>query len=436
MTSLFSLVGPYPTGIVRLVLKEMFSAIIRSIRVTAAVLSSKSSPCATACSMTVEMSLMMVAGEASADVYGAQLVTQLKMQRSNLVIWGVGGDAMVAAGFEADVQARELATAGLTEVLGALPRIYGILRKLRRLAQQRRPRVAVLMDLPDFNLRLAPHLKNLGVTVIYYISPQLWAWRSGRVRHIRRWVDRMLCILPFEPEFYHQHGVPAEYVGHPMLNETPTDLDSSKARQALALAPHHEPVVALLPGSRTKEIQRHFPLMVDSVAMLVQRFPQLKVLVPMANTVDSALFRQAIEGKNLPIELIEGSASQVLIAADAAVVCSGTATLQSAFLLKPMVVVYRVSWLTYWLLKAFVKVAHIALVNIVAKRPLVRELVQSQMTATSITHEVESLLAKPEVANKLREELGTIRHQFGEHNPAQRVAQIVDSYLVDGKAET
>ena len=299
--------------------------------------------------MTESNSVLIVAGEASADLHGARVMSALAARRSDVHVFGVGGAAMRAAGLDAVVRAEELSVAGLTEVLLALPRILGILRMLARLAAERRPAVAILIDMPDFNLRLAKRLKALGIPVVYYISPQLWAWRPKRVAQIRAHVDRMLVILPFEEEFYRRHEVPAEFVGHPLVEELPPPRERQAARTDLGFVGTRGPVIALLPGSRKQEIARHLPLMLAALQLLRQTIPTAQALIPIASTIPRALVEAMVARSGVEVTLLDGHATEVLSAADVAVVCSGTATLQTALLLRPMVVVYRVSALTYLL---------------------------------------------------------------------------------------
>jgi lipid-A-disaccharide synthase len=372
--------------------------------------------------------ILIVAGEASADLHGAKVLAELKRHRGDVRAFGVGGDEMRKEGLDSIARAEDISVAGLTEVLFAIPRILGIMRSLTRAAQERRPKLAILIDLPDFNLRLAARLKAIGVPVVYYISPQIWAWRQKRVHAIKRIVDRMLVILPFEQQFYEQHGVRVEFVGHPLVEELPERPDKSLARRELAL-PEHAPVVALLPGSRQKEITRHLPLMVQAFELVRQRVPEARAILPVASTIPRALIERFTSASNGAVQIVEGRSTEALAAADAAVVCSGTATLQTALLARPMVVVYRVSWLTYHILKRLVKVAHIALVNLIAGKTLVKELVQDAFTAENVATEVARLLEDTRAREQLSAELFAMRQQLGGHGTAERVAKVALEYL-------
>lgn len=385
--------------------------------------------------MSAPDSVLIVAGEASADLHGAKLVRELKARHPELVVFGIGGEAMRAHGLEVTARAEDISVAGLTEVLFALPRILGIARRLVHEAAARRPKVAVLLDLPDFNLRLAKRLHKLGIPVVYYISPQVWAWREKRVHEIRRIVSRMLVILPFEKAFYERFGVPVEYVGHPLVEDLPAAPDRPAARRALGIA-QEGLVVALLPGSRKKELARHLPLMLEAFAAFRLHHPDARALIPVASTIPRELVTRLVAERKLPVEVIDGRATEILTAADAAVVCSGTATLQTALLQRPMVVVYKVSWLTYHIVKRLVRVAHIAVVNLIAGRTLVKELIQDAFTASSVAAELEGLTRDEAPRRAMVAELASLRAKLGEHPATRRVAEVVGEYLQPAHAPT
>jgi lipid-A-disaccharide synthase len=372
--------------------------------------------------------VLIVAGEASADLHGAKVLAALKQSRPDLEVFGVGGDEMRALGLDPIARAEDISVAGLTEVLLSIPRILRIMRALVRAAEQRRPKLAILIDLPDFNLRLAARLKAIGVPVVYYISPQVWAWRQKRVHEIKRIVDRMLVILPFEQSFYEAHGVRAEFVGHPLVEELPARPDRALARQLLGL-PANRPIVALLPGSRHKEITRHLPLMLRAFELVRQKMPEAMAVIPVASTIPRPLIEGLVRAAGGAFTIVDGRSTEVLSAADAAVVCSGTATLQTALLARPMVVVYRVSWLTYQIVKRLVKVAHIALVNLIVGRALVKELVQDAFTAENVATELQRLLGDAPARAALEAELSLVRQQLGGVGTAQRVADVALEYV-------
>ena len=305
--------------------------------------------------------LLVVALEASADLHGAAVLRELRALRPGLHPFGAGGPRMRAEGFEALARAEDVSVMGLAEVLPALPRILETMDALYDAARERRPRAALLIDSPDFNLRLARRLRPIGVRVAYFIGPSVWAWRTYRVRQIARHVARMLVILPFEARFYGSHRVPATYVGNPLADAFRAAAPSPPAR-----APSG--VLALLPGSRAQEIRRIWPPMLAAARLLKERHPRLRLVVPVAPTIDRTLLGEVPE-----IELVDGRAPEVLTRADAAIVASGTATLEAALALTPMVVIYRTSWLTWWIGRMLVRVKFLSLVNLISGRAVVPE---------------------------------------------------------------
>lgn len=372
--------------------------------------------------------VLIVAGEASADHHGAALVRELKQLHPNVEVFGVGGKYMREQGVECIARAEDMAVAGITEVVRALPRLLGIAHDLARAAADRVPDVAVLIDHPDFNMRLARRLKGLGIRVVWYISPQVWAWRQSRVYTIRRLVDEMMVILPFEQEFYAKHGVSAHFVGHPFVEELPLNPDRLAARAALQVS-ESDPIVALLPGSRSKEVTRHLPIMLQAMRLIRSSIPQARALIPVASTIDRSVIEGYVRDAGVDAQIIDGHATEVISASDAAVVCSGTATLQTALLKRPMVVVYQASWLTYQVLKRMIKVAHIAIVNLIAGRTLVPELIQDAFTPENVATHIRGLLQDAPARASLENELAALRAQLGPGDTAQRAAKIVATYL-------
>jgi lipid-A-disaccharide synthase len=379
--------------------------------------------------------LLVVAVEASADLHGAAVLRELRALRPGLMAFGAGGALLRAEGCETLVRAEDLSVMGIAEVLPAIPRILRALRTLRRAAEQRRPRVALLIDSPDFNLRLARKLRRLGIRVAYFIGPSVWAWRTYRVRQIARDVARMLVILPFEAEFYARHGVKAVYVGNPLadglrplLPATPTPTPTSRPdlRRALGLDPG-SPVLALLPGSRRQEIRRIWPALLAAARLLRERMPDLQLVVPVAPTVQRDWLRT-----DLPITFVEGRAPEVLGAADAAVVASGTATLEAALAQVPTVVVYRLSWLSWIVGRLLVRLPFVSLVNLLAGRRLVPELLQRDCTGARIAESAAPLLGPGEARESQLEGMRRIRASLapaGAPGAARRAAEEVSALL-------
>jgi len=363
---------------------------------------------------------MVVALEASADLHGASVLRELRALRPGLRAFGAGGPRMRAEGLEALVRAEDLSVMGAAEVIPALPRILEAMDALADAARDRQPRAALLIDSPDFNLRMARRLRERRVPVAYFIGPSVWAWRTYRVRQIARDVVRMLVILPFEAPFYAEHGVAATYVGNPLADDF---------RKALP-GPHHpgtilpegadnKRVLALLPGSRLQEIRRIWPPMLAAARELKRQMPDLRLVVPVAVTLDRSLFGDPPDVDFAP------SAPEVLASATAAIVASGTATLEAALALTPLVVVYKTSWLTWLIGRLLVRVRHISLVNLLAGRGVVAELLQSECTPESIARAAQPLLADtPERAQQI-EALRAIRAELappGSPGAARRAA--------------
>ena len=372
--------------------------------------------------------ILIVATEASADLHAARALEELQRLRPGTRAFGMGGPRLREAGLEALHRAEEMSVMGIAEVLPAIPRILGILGDLARAAAERRPAAALLVDSPDFNLRLAKRLKKLGIPVVYYVSPSVWAWRQGRVKTIRQVVDRMLCILPFEERFYEGTGVSARFVGHP-LAERPTPEPPERYRAALGLEAGRT-TVALVPGSRHAEIERILPAMLDAADRVRERHPDAQFVLPVAPTLrEEALAPHLARHQTLDVKLVAGRADEVVGASDAALVKSGTSTLEAALMLRPMVVVYRVSWLSALVARWMLKVAHVALVNLLAGRRLVPELLQGEARGERMAAEVERLLADPAAREAQLTGLREVRASLGEPGAPRRVAEEIARYV-------
>jgi lipid-A-disaccharide synthase len=368
--------------------------------------------------------ILVVTGEASGDAHAAELVAALQARRPDLRFFGMGGSKLAARGVELLYGAHEVSVMGITEVLPKIPRILQVLRGIATAAAERRPACAILVDIPDFNLRLAAKLKALGVPVAYYVSPMIWAWRRGRVKTIRKLVDRMLCILPFEEDFYRDSGVNARYVGSPVVEQVPAPASAADFRQRLGLAPE-APTLALLPGSRMSEIRRLLPDMVSAAKQLAAERPGLQIVVPVAPTIPREEVSSRFEGSGLSPRLIDGRAPEVVGASDAAIVASGTAVLEAGLMQRPLVVVYRVSLITYLVGRLMLKVAHVALVNLLAGRRLVPELLQGDMTPERIASEVRRVWEPGPPREEMIRGLEEVRGRLGGPGAAERAAEAV-----------
>ncbi|NOK06455.1 MULTISPECIES: lipid-A-disaccharide synthase [Myxococcus] len=382
--------------------------------------------------MTNPPRILVVAGEASGDTHAAELVAALRARRPDLTFFGMGGARLAAQGVELLFDAREVSVMGITEVLPRIPRILQILKGLAEAAAERKPDVAILVDIPDFNLRLAKKLKALGIPVAYYVSPMIWAWRRGRVRTIKRLVDRMLCILPFEEDFYREAGVSARYVGSPVVEQVPSPDTATAFRERLGLA-KDAPTLALLPGSRMSEIRRLLPDMVGAAKRLSAERPGLQVVVPLAPTIDREEITSRFEGSGVTPILVEGRAPEVVGASDAAVVASGTAVLEAGLMQRPLVVVYRVSLITYWVGRLMLKVAFVSLINLLAGRRVVPELLQGEMTPERIAEEVRRVWIPGAPREEMLQGLAEMRGRLGETGAATRAAESVLELLPPGR---
>jgi lipid-A-disaccharide synthase len=372
--------------------------------------------------------ILIVAGEASADLHAARALIELRRLRPGLTAFGVGGPRLREAGLEALYPAEEISVMGLGEVLPRIPRILAILRGLARAAAEQRPRVALLVDLPDFNLRLAAKLKRLGIKVVYYVSPTIWAWRRGRAKKIAKVVDRMLCILPFEPKAYEGTGVAARFVGHPFAEKAPPA--APEAYRAELGIPIDRPTIALVPGSRPSEIARIFPHMLGAAERLLARHPGAQFVVPVAPTLSRAqLAAHLADHGALDVKLVDGRTAEVVGASDGAIVKSGTSTLEAALMLRPMIVVYRVSWLTYFVGRMLVKIAYFSLVNLLAGRRVVPELLQTEASAERMASELELLLSDRAAREAQLAGLREVRGSLGEPGAPLRVAEEVAGVL-------
>ncbi len=361
----------------------------------------------------------MVAGETSGDLHAANLLDALRERHPAVAAFGVAGERMRAAGVEPLAGVEELSVMGLAEVARELPRLVRLARRVRREALARRPDAAVLVDAPDFNLPLARHLRRAGVPVVVYISPQLWAWRAGRVRRLQRDVAQVLSVLPFEVEFFARRGVAAEYVGHPLVDEL--------AALAASPPPRQGDTLALLPGSRWQEVEALLPAMAWAARALRDAHPLLRAKVLVAPGLAAARVHALLGGEGEWVELVEHDRHAHLAAAAAALVASGTATLECALLDVPMVVAYRLHPLTYAVARRLVRLPHVSLINLVAGRAVVPELLQGACTGPALAAEAARLLGGAGVEQGRG--LGQVRAALGPRGASARAAEAVARVL-------
>ena len=374
--------------------------------------------------------LFISAGEASGEAYGALLIEELKMQLAaqgcEAGFFGMGGPRMAAAGLERVVRAEDVAVMGITEVVRHLPRIYREFRKLKQSLRDRRPSVAVLIDFPDIHFKLAEECHRLGIPVIFFVSPQLWAWKKHRIKLVQRYVDRMLVIFPFEEPFYRERGVQAEFVGHPLAEIAAPTISREQFARENDLDPA-KMWIALLPGSRMKEIRDNLPEMIRAAIFLFHGYnlekgnPEPQFIVPLAPTLTDpqrGWVAELVERlrENLTIRLVgklgtggAGDARAALHHARASIVASGTATVEAALIGNPFVVVYRVSPVTYAIAKRVVKVPHVAMVNLIAQKRVIPELIQNEFTASNIVSRLQPLLPDGPPRQSMMKELAELR---------------------------
>lgn len=383
--------------------------------------------------------IMLVAGEASADEHGAAVVRSLKKIMPNCEIFGMGGSLLRAAGMDTVVDAEKHASVmGFTEIVSKLREIFAAFGVLVNAAKKRKPAVAVLLDFPDFNLRLAKALHKQGVRVIYFISPQLWAWRSYRVHTIKKHVEKVAAIFPFEVDFYHQHAVDAEYVGHPFLDRPAISGDREEFLRSLGLNPEL-PVVALLPGSRRAEVEHVFGPMLGALQHLRAGRPGVQAVVPVAPTLSKDWLKSFVDDTT-QVTFVDGRAREVLRAANVAVVTSGTATVEAALSETPFCVVYKMSPVSYRIAKTLVRgVKHIAMANLIAGKQIVQEFIQDDVTPENIAAELEQFLGNPERSKKVSAELHSVvsilrRDLKAELSAPTRVAELVQELLLSQKS--
>ena len=368
---------------------------------------------------------MVSAGEASGDAHAAHAIEALSDQGVAFSSFGMGADQLQAAGTELIVDCRDLAVIGIVDVLINYPRFMKRLARLRDTMRQRRPDVLMLVDYPDFNLKLAETARELGIPVLFYISPKVWAWRAGRVKRISKLVNHMAVLFPFEVEIYQKAGVPVSYVGNPVVADAVSPYTAAEACEHFGLD-SDKPVVSLLPGSRTGEINRNLPAMLATASLIAQRLPDCQFILPVAPTLEESFIKDSL-GDKAPEKLtvVTGNSRNVMRASDVALVASGTATLETALMGTPMVVMYIINRLNYAIMKRLISIPDISLVNIVAGRRIVPEYVQDAATPEAMADDVLSLLQDEERRQTMLEDLQALKINMGDSGASERVADLI-----------
>jgi lipid-A-disaccharide synthase len=369
------------------------------------------------------LKIMMSCGEPSGDLYAGALAVEIRRRAPDAAIFGLGGQRMMAGGGELLADYRGLSVTGLMEALPVIPRFFGVLSRLIDAARSERPQALVVIDFPEMNFRLAAAVRRLGIPVIYYIPPQIWAWRRRRMNAMKHVADHVLVIFPFEESIYRAAGVPAEFVGHPLVDLARAQEPREAFRRDIGLD-GSRPVVALLPGSRSNEVSRLLPVMRDAAREISTRLPGTQFVIARAPSLDDRLFDKLRWHGPGPLEVLART-DDVLAVADVAVTASGTATVQAALHGVPMAVVYRLSPLTYHLGRRFVHVDMFAMVNLIAGRRVVPELIQNDCTAEAIAREILSFLTDNARASRTRAALAEVRTKLGSPGASGRVADTV-----------
>ena len=372
--------------------------------------------------------IMIVAGEASGDMHGANLVREMLNLDPMLNFYGIGGNRLQKEGVELLANASDMAVVGLTEVVSKLGSILKIMGMMKRSLDERRPDLVILIDYPDFNIPLAKAAKKRGIKVFYYISPQVWAWRKSRIGQIKKTVSKMAVILPFEVETYRQKGFAVNYVGHPLLDMVKLNYSKQESRKKFGLS-EDEITIGILPGSRTSEVRILMPELLRAAQILKREMPDLQFVLPLADTLEETSVTEIISGFNVKVKVVSGHTYDVISCADLALVASGTATLETALLGVPMIIVYKISLLSYFIGRLFVHVKNIGLVNIIAGKTIVPELIQGDASGKRIAAESLSILKNGERRQKMIKELEAIRARLGEPGAARRAAQIAHDMI-------
>lgn len=367
--------------------------------------------------------IMIVAGEASGDLHGGNLVQAIHRIDPEIKFYGIGGRKLRAAGIELTAEAAEMAVVGLTEVASKLRFILKVMSQLKASLKKDRPDLLILIDYPDFNLPLAKAAKKYGVKVLYYISPQVWAWRRGRIAKIKKVVDRMAVILPFENDLYKEAGVDSTFVGHPLLDVVRTKYPRKEALRRFDLA-EGVTTVGILPGSRQSEVTRLLPIMLGAAEIINKEIKPVQFVLPLADTLDISFVSQVIARYSVAVKVIPDEVYDVIACADIAMVASGTATLETALMETPMIIVYKVSAPSYYVGKMVIRVDHIGLVNIIAGKEVVPELIQFDATPEKMAASVIHILSSRERMENIKAELSKIRNMLGSHGAAEKVARL------------
>ena len=365
--------------------------------------------------------IIIVAGEASGDLHAAHLVEAIKSQNSQITFSGLGGPQMEKAGVELYEDLTQISVVGFFEVLKHFNEFKRIFHLILGKIRERKPTAVVLVDYPGFNLCLAREVKKLGVKVIYYISPQVWAWKENRVKLIKKYTDCMLVLFPFEKEFYAKHGVDVTFVGHPLLDTLKIKIPREQLLKSLNLSERF--TIGLLPGSRQKEVENLLPAMLAAAKILNQEFPAIQFLLIKASTIPIAILQKYIVDLRIPLKIVENATYEGINASDICLVTSGTATFETALLEKPMVVAYKTSFFTWLLARWLIKIPYIAMANVMAGKKIVPECIQFDANGPKIAQELKNIFTDEIRIAEIKSELKKMRESLGEGGASVRAAK-------------
>ncbi len=366
---------------------------------------------------------MMVTGEASGDLHGAHVIHEIKKLLPNITCYGIGGTKMQQAGVDLHTNVSELSVVGLVEVIKHYPRLRKILNKTKTTLKQQKPDLLILIDSPDFNLPLAKTAKQYGIKVLYYISPQIWAWRKGRIKLIQRYVDMMAVVFPFEEKFYLDAGVPVEYVGHPLIKEAHATIDKQHVYTSMNLDTNKK-LIGLFPGSRVSEIENNYPVLLNAAKTLLKQRKDIQFITPIASTLSNNLLKEHISKAGIEVFSTTDDIYNIINACDAIAAASGTVTLQITLMQVPLLIVYKISPTTYRIFKRIVKFSYAGIANVIAGKEISREFIQTNATAESISAELNKLLSDKEYIAEMKKNMQAVKNTLGDKDGSAATARI------------
>jgi lipid-A-disaccharide synthase len=372
--------------------------------------------------------IMLVAGEASGDQHAANMFLELKKQLPDIEGFGMGGQKMIQAGIDVRFDSANIAVIGLIEVIKHYGEIKRALKLMQTLVVSEKPNLLVCVDYKEFNYKLAAYAKQNGIKVLFYVSPQVWAWRPGRVVKYGKVIDRMAVIFPFETRYYEEKNIPVSYVGHPSVDKVHPQYSVAEARSLFDLDSLH-PIVGLLPGSRGNEIVRMMPVMLEAVEKIAELIPHVQFVLSQADSVSDEMLQPYLKTLAPPIKVIKNQPYDVIQCCDAIMTTSGTATVEIALLSVPLVIAYKLSAVTYWVGRLLVKTKFIGLPNIIAEKSIIKELIQDQATADNLTREICKILTDNSYAQTMRQNLADVKELLGQGGGSRRMAEVVEKML-------